>query len=236
LLKLLDGRTKFRISVGKGFKSPTIRQLYYDAPFKHKNYYIQSNPDLEPEHGVGYSLGIEHLFSERCTFNICFFRNEIKDMVTRYDTGQTYQGLPLMTYKNIAKATTEGIEFEFRWELMQGLKNYLSYTLLKTRDEETGRQLTYRPKRTFGWRLMYENKPWEFKACFGLRYVGPMFKDTANTRQTNGYFVAEAKLVKQINRYLSLSFEIDNIFDTDYGDPSVDTEGRTFMVKLGLSF
>ena len=33
-----------------------------------------------------------------------------------------------------------------------------------------------------------------------------------------------------------VSFEIDNLFGTDYGDPSVDREGRTFMGKVNLTF
>jgi len=39
-------KTRIRASIGRSFKSPTIRQLFYPAPFKHgKSEYIISNPD-----------------------------------------------------------------------------------------------------------------------------------------------------------------------------------------------
>ncbi|MGX9726457.1 MAG: TonB-dependent receptor plug domain-containing protein [Candidatus Electronema sp. VV] len=55
----LSDSTSLRASAGRAFKSPTIRQLYYDIPYRHGDYYNQSNPDLKPEVGMGYSASIE---------------------------------------------------------------------------------------------------------------------------------------------------------------------------------
>ncbi|MCD6319849.1 MAG: TonB-dependent receptor [Candidatus Desulfofervidaceae bacterium] len=49
----LTEQTKIRGSVGKGFKSPTIRQAYYDEPYAHGSYWYKSNPDLEAETSWG---------------------------------------------------------------------------------------------------------------------------------------------------------------------------------------
>ncbi len=35
--------------------------LYYDVPFFYSPFWVQSNPDLEPETSIGYSLGVEQL-------------------------------------------------------------------------------------------------------------------------------------------------------------------------------
>ncbi len=235
LLEITD-KTRLRGSVGRSFKSPTIRQLYYNAPFLHTTYYIQSNPDLNPEYGIGYSLGLEQEFSDRFLLNLGIFRNDIDDMVVSYDTGQTYSGKPLKTYKNVSEAYTQGMELELKANLTQELTSSLSYTLLDTEDKDAKKELTYLPKHTAGWRLNYHNKKYGLGTNFGLSYVGSMFKNTANTEETNDYFVAEIKLIKEVTKYGKISLEVDNLFDTDYGDPSVDTEGRTFMVKVSLTF
>ena len=235
LLEITD-RTRLRGSVGRSFKSPTIRQLYYNAPFRHGNYYIQSNPDLNPEFGIGYSLGVEQEFSDKFLANLSVFRNDVDDMVVIYDTGQTYLRRTLKTYKNIGEAYTQGIELELKAQLNEGLCSSFSYAFLDTEDRDTKKELTYRAKHTAGWRLNYDNKKYGLATIFGLCYVGSMFKDTANTEETDGYFVAETKFIKEITKYLKVSFEIDNLFNTDYGDSSVDREGRTFMGKAHLTF
>ncbi|NQS90436.1 TonB-dependent receptor [Patescibacteria group bacterium] len=235
LLEITD-KSRVRGSVGRSFKSPTIRQLYYNAPFRHGSYYIQSNSDLSPEYGIGYSLGLEQEFSDRFLLNLGVFRNDIDDMVVSYDTGQTYLGRTLKSYKNIAEAYTQGIELELKANIFEELTGFLSYAFLDTEDKETENELTYRSKHTAGWRLNYNNKKYEFGANFGLRYVGSMFKDTANTQETDSYFVAEIKFIKEITEYAKVSFEIDNLFGTDYGDTSVDREGRTFMGKVHVKF
>lgn len=67
MIRLAEATT-FRGSVGRSFKSPTIRQLYYDAPYRHGSYYAQSNRDLKPEKALGYTAGVEQrLFDDRMT-------------------------------------------------------------------------------------------------------------------------------------------------------------------------
>ncbi len=232
----LNEKTQARASIGRSFKSPTVRQLYYKEPYKHGNYYIRSNPNLDAETGIGYSFGAERIFSEKISLDTNLFRNEISDMVISYDTGETYLGKKLNTYKNVAEAYTQGVELEVRNQLTAEFKNTLSYTFLDTKDKETDKQLTYRPKHTAGWRLNYDNKKYGFGVNCGLKYVSSMFKDTINTQQTDDYFVAEAKLTKEVMRYIKASLEIDNIFVTDYGDPTVDRLGRTFMGKVNMNF
>ncbi len=106
LMYRFSGDTIFRASAGRAFKSPTIRELYYDAPYKHGGFYYMSNPDLKPEKAIGYSASIERwLFNRRALLNIGYFRNDVKDMVTREDTGDTYNGLPLKEYKNVDNAS-----------------------------------------------------------------------------------------------------------------------------------
>ncbi len=232
----INDRTRLKASVGKSFKSPTIAQLYYNTPYRHGTYYMQANPDLTPEHGIGYSLGLEYEFSDRLLLDVGVFRNDVRDMVVTYDTGDTYSGKPLYSYKNVAEAYTQGIELELVVNIFECLASSLSYTFLDTEDKDSKKELTYRPRNTIGWRLNYDNKKNGFKTNFGLRYVDSMYKDTANTTETDSYFVGEIKIVKEITEHAKFSLEIDNLFNTEYGDPSMDREGTTLMCKVSFKF
>lgn len=68
--------TRIRGSAGKGFKSPTIRQLYYRELYRHGTYWYRSNPDLNAEKSWGYSLGWEQGIGKRVLFDLTLFRNE----------------------------------------------------------------------------------------------------------------------------------------------------------------
>lgn len=229
---------RIRGSIGRSFKSPTIRQMYYLEPYKHGTWYIKSNPDLKAEHGLGYSIGIEREFGDFLLGSLSLFRNDVDDMVISCDTGETYLGLPVHSYKNVAEAYTQGIEFGLICRIVERLSVTLSEALIDTEDKETGKELTYCPKNNAGLKLAYNNKKYGISANFGLKYVDSMFKDTANTEKTDPYFVAEAKLIKEIAKYVKISIEGDNLFNSDYGDPSLkgNMDERTIMGKVSISF
>ena len=171
------------------------------------------------------------------------FKNDVDDMVIRYDIGQTYLGLPLRSYKNVAEAYTQGVEMGLKAQLIESVSSNLSYTLLDTEDKETGKELTDRPKHTAGWQLNYDNQQYGFNVNWGLRYVGSMFIDSANTQESDHYVIGEIKLVKSISKQAKLSLEIDNLFNSNYGcnadyqtPKDKGREGRTLMGKIIVRF
>ncbi len=237
LLKLTPD-TRLRASVGRSFKSPTIRQMYYTEPYKHSNYYVVSNPDLKAEHGMGYSLGVEQIFGDRLFGNISVFRNDIKDMVASYETNELIDSLPVKRYENVDEAYTQGVGSAIKIQLLEGIVNSFSYTFLDTKDKNTEKELTYCPKHTVGWRLNYDNKRYGFGINWGLKYVSSAYKDRDNTKERDEYFVAEANIFKQLTEYSRISLAVNNLFETDYGDPERADRypGRTFMGKVSVSF
>ena len=229
--------TTLRASVGKAFKSPTIRQLYYDTPYRHGGYYCQSNPDLKPEKSIGYSASIEQwLFDQGIMVNLGYFRNDVDDMVISEDTGTTYNGLPLKEYRNVEEAWTQGIELMCRTYLTEEFAASISYTYTDSENEETGKELTYTPKHVFSISPAYELKKYGLGTSATISYIGKQYKDSNNTTQINEHTVVDAKIYKNLSDKAKLSFEADNIFDSDKGDEGNFRTGRTFMVKLDVSF
>ena len=229
--------TTLRASVGKAFKSPTIRQLYYDTPYRHRDYYCQSNPDLKPEKSIGYSASIEQwLFDQGIMINLGYFRNDVDDMVISEDTGTTYNGLPLKEYRNVEKAWTHGLELMCRTYLTEEFAASISYTYTDSENKETGKELTYTPKHVLSILPAYELKKYGLGTSATISYIGKQYKDSNNTTQINEHTVVDAKIYKNLSDKAKLSFEADNIFDSDKGDEGNFRTGRTFMVKLDVSF
>lgn len=227
--------TVFRASVGKAFKSPTIRELYYSAPYRHGSYYCRSNPDLKPEKAVGYSASVEQwLLGHKIMFNIGYFRNDVDDMVIREDTGSLYNGLPLKEYRNVEKAWTQGVECLGRLYLSQDLSATLSYTYTDSENKETGRELTYVPNHVLSLSPAYELRDLGFGASATISYVSRQYTNSDNTAQIDGYSVVDGKIFKLLSNKAKLTLEVDNIFDSDKGDQGNFRTGRTYTVKLDL--
>ncbi len=236
LMYSLSESTTLRGSVGRSFKSPTIRQLYYNVPYKHGDYYVQSNRGLQPELGIGYSAGVEQwLMKDRLMLNSSLFRNEVEDMVIQEETGQLYDGLPLRSYYNVDEATTQGLELSAK--LNQGdFSVTCAYTYTDSENNETGMNLPYVPEHSFALTPAYIYSPYGLVFSGVLSYTGKQYKDSNNTSEIEAHSVIDARIGKQLGKRTTLSFEADNILDSDKGDDGNYRTGRTFLAKLDYSF
>ncbi len=227
--------TVFRASAGKSFKSPTIRQLYYDAPYNHNFFYCQSNPNLDPETAVGYSASIEQFFLDKTIMlNIGYFRNDLEDLVIREDTGTLYLGLPLLVYKNVEEAYTQGVEVLSRAYLTEEFSASLSYTYTDSENKETGEELPFTPRHVFSITPAYELQNYGLGTSATISYI-----DEQNSEwgaPFDKHTVVDAKIYKHLSDKGKLSFEVDNIFNSDKGDEENFRTERTFLVKLDVFF
>jgi len=236
LMWKLTDQTRIRGSVGRSFKSPNIRQLYYKVPFQHGTYWFKSNPDLEAEKSWGYSLGGEQGLGDRVLLNITFFRNDVKDKVVWVESGETIDGLPVKIGENIAKAYTQGAEAGFKAIISKGLSVNLAYTYLDTEDRETHKELTYCPRHSIAGQVIYGYKHWGLTFNIGSQYVGKMYKDSENTKETEHYSLFDIKIIKKLTKFASISVEGNNIFDSDYGEPERDWWGATWLARFKMDF
>ncbi|CCK79113.1 TonB-dependent receptor plug domain-containing protein [Desulfobacula toluolica] len=229
--------TTIRACFGTSFKSPTIRQLYYNTPYRHGSFYAQSNPELKPETAVGYGVSIEQWFmSQKMMVDLGYFRNEIEDMVISEDTGTLYNGLTLMRYKNVEKAWTQGIEFMCRAYLTDELTASFSYTYTDTENEESGKELTYVSRHSASFSPAYDWDKYGIGVSASIAYNSKQYTNTDNTQQIDAGAVFDAKIYKQLSKTAKLSFEADDIFDSVPARDGSFHAGRTFTAKLDIEF
>ncbi len=237
IMAYLSPVTTLRASVGRAFKSPTIRQLYYQAPYEHGTYFIMSNPDLNSEESWGYSLSVEQqMWSGRIIGSVAFFRNDINDLVQRVDTGEIYQNKPLLTYENVGSAVIQGVELSVRADLFQWVSLQADYTYTDGTDRENHRRLTYVPEHAVGIMLAYDNHDFGFGMSSSMHYTGRQYTNTTNTKTITDHAVVDAKIYKDLCRMFRISFEADNIFGSEKGDRENFRTDRTYMVTMDMKF
>jgi len=102
-------KTEIRLSYGKGFRAPGMKERY--LYFVDVNHNIQGNPDLLPEYSDNFFLDIHrqnNIGKTSLTIGVNGFYNDIRNMIT---LAQPDVSSSLYTYVNLGKFSTHGGSF-----------------------------------------------------------------------------------------------------------------------------
>lgn len=231
--------TTLRGSVGRAFKSPTIRQLYYDGLMRHGDYYIRSNPDLNPETAMNYSINLEQgLFNDRLIFNAGLFYFDLKNMVIRQATGETASdGIPIESYYNVQKSRIQGGEFSGRLILNSFffLNGGLTYT--DTENSSTGLNLPYAPRYTWTLSPAYIYEPRNTGANIVLTRVCKQYRNESNTQDLGSHTLIDIRIWKQFSNLGRISADLKNITNSDRGEGDyAHRMGRSIGLNVEFEF
>jgi vitamin B12 transporter len=129
--------TRLKASLGTGFKSPSLYQLFAPAT----SWGPVGNPGLRPERVTGFDAGVEQRFAaDRLVLGLTWFRNGFRDLVDfDYAAG----------YVNIGRARTSGVEASLEARPAAGIRLAASYTHLAARDLDAATELFRRPRDRF---------------------------------------------------------------------------------------
>ncbi|HEV2750588.1 MAG TPA: TonB-dependent receptor [Gemmatimonadales bacterium] len=118
--RLAEG-TRFRATVGTGFREPTFIENYSSG-------FSVGNPNLKPEHSRSWEVGVEQPVAGRATLSATFFDQRFVDMID-YNPGAP-TGAP--NYGNVAAAHANGVELGVSLVPAGPLSLAVSYTYLHT--------------------------------------------------------------------------------------------------------
>lgn len=237
LMYRLWENTTFRGSVGKGFKSPTITQLYYSVPWYHVSYWIKANPDLEPEKSIGYTASIEQsLMKDKVILSLSLFRNDLKNKVIIETSDELYNGEEMRVYRNVEEAMTQGADFSAKMMFDSNLSISAGYSYADTENKDTGKELTYVPHHQVTLSPAYEYEPWGLGGSATYGWFSKQYTDADNTYIQDEHSVLDAQIYKQFGKSIKLCFQVDNIFDSDKGDERNFRTGRTLLLKIDAEF
>jgi len=139
--------TRIRLSAGRGYRAPDLKELYYEFDHSHLGYLVLGNEELEAERSWGANLSIEQRrLGGAMTVRLGGFINYFEELIElRLDPASSEPGLVVYRYDNLGRAITAGAQFymllDFRYLEASG-----TYRYLFSRDLERGGDLMSRPR------------------------------------------------------------------------------------------
>ena len=204
-----ETETKIRGSIGTGFRTPSINELFWPGSI----FGPVGNINLQPEESTGFDIALEQSFNQnRMLLSVDFFKNTFDSLIS----------FGTMGYENINEAETQGLEFRAQANLNDQLKASGNYTYLKTEDKSTGDPLVRRPKHSGGISLKYSHVS-SLKLIFGLNFVGERFDSDFSGFPFVYEFTPSYRTVRIASSYsltenVRVNIKIENLFDEKYSE------------------
>lgn len=131
-------------NAGRGFRAPTLFELFADGVHGGVAAIQIGNPELRPEHSLNTDLALRWR-SSRLIASATVFRNRIDDYVFLTDTGQRApNGLPVFFHEQ-ADAVLKGIELSAYTLIKDNLDLSVSFDTVDSENRATGQELPLQP-------------------------------------------------------------------------------------------
>lgn len=202
--------TTLRAAWGKGFRAPTINDLFFPG---------FGNVDLKPEHSESYEVGFdEKIWKNRVRFGSTFFHNQFSNLIQIVVDPVTFFAAPF----NVGHAVTEGVETYVEVEPLDWLLLWANHTYTRTEDLQTGLPLRrFAPNR---WNTGVTLTPIERLTLFVQAHVVSKQFEATSVGRNPGYYRLDVggtyRLVGRVGKMdrLELTARIDNVTDNHYDE------------------
>ncbi len=185
------------------------------------------NPDLKPEKGIGYDIGMGYFIMPNMELGIRAFINEVDDAIVEnrvsLDPSQSQS-------VNAGKAKSKGFEIQLNHALSKTLSWFANYTFIDTKvtnkvdPANDNSDIPFVPRYTLNIGLT-ANLPYDITISPYLNAVGKYYDSTAKAdRKKFGPYEtinvkAQKMLYKTQNYRANLNIELNNITDKKYEMP-----------------
>lgn len=189
---------ELRGSVSKGFRFPTIREMYLFA---------SRNPQLRPEQVVQYEVAAQQrLFDGRLRYGVTLYRLDGKNTIRV----EMVEGRP--QNQNTGRIRNRGLEAELVLQPLDALRLEADYSLLKMRYPQLGA-----PEHKLSGRLVFDCRRWLIKA--GVQHIAGLLtrqESPTTTALKESYTLVNLRLTFRAQRWLNLWLRGENLLGTHY--------------------
>ena len=240
---LLTGPTwngSLRVSYGRGYRVPNLKERHFLFDHSSLGYVVIGNPNLRPESSNSFQIGANFDYRKRAFFEVNFFDNRVDDLI-QVDQARatTVNGITSFTYQNVARARTYGVETGAHWKVNPALDLRASYTYTRATNEDTGQDLTRRPRNMVRLGADWQPRGGTVLSVRARAQSSELVDSTANGRSP-AWSTLDLRINHKIARQTTLFGGIDNLFDrqrnfatgTDFGPIS----GRLVYVGIRHDF
>lgn len=202
----LDGGWSLRASIGEGFKTPTLYQLFSSY----------GNQALAPEQSTSADFGV--IYGDRNVANFfaaSVFRRDSENLISFV----SLPGPPFGVYQNTGLARAQGIEVEGGYGLTDTISTRLAYSFVDTEDRSAGspnqgNELARRPRHAAT--VSADWTPGALRIGSDLRLVSRSFDNAANTVRLDGYALLDLRASWQVTEAFELFGRVENVWDEQY--------------------
>ncbi|MFP4337767.1 MAG: TonB-dependent receptor [Halothece sp.] len=227
--------TILRANYIRNFRTPTIDNLFNANPTN------IGNPDLEPERGNSFDLGIDQAIGKLGLIRLTYFNNTISDLIA-FKRISPPENSVSGTFQNLGKVQTQGIEASLDMEPINNVFMSVGYTLNdpeileSTNPDEEGNELRFAGANKLNLELSYQNR-YGWYAGILMNSLGSYPTNNTNTEFLPGYTTFDLRLKAPISPTLKVNAGVQNVFDQRFelfsGFPD---NGRTVNVGLDYRF
>lgn len=184
-------KTTWKGNVSKGFRSPTIRELFLWGP----------NPELDPESVINYETGVSSSFlNHKMNAEITFFYLNGDNLIVT---------VPMQGLRNAGEISNKGIEFLVNFQPVDNLKleSTYSYIDMKNPVYATPEHHLY----------LSANYRWKKLQLTGsLQQISNLDSDPSPALASEDYTLLKAKVIYNINKYLKWYISGENLLNEEY--------------------
>ncbi len=209
--------TALKFTVGKGFRSPNIRELYM---------YVPANPDLEPERMVSYEASLEQVLGKSLVVGLTAFYIDGENMIQMEMIDGRRKNM------NTGAFTNKGVEVEAEWAVSRALGLTANYSYL-----HTDKPLLAAPEHKVFAEAVYRFG--RFTLMADMQHIAGLYVNTSSD-VTESYTLFDAKLSYLFgtrNNGLNIFVKGENLTDREYCiNDGFPMPGATVMFGLNLYF
>lgn len=212
--------TTLKASVSKGFRNPTLMELYLFMP----------NPALKPENLINYELSwLQSLLNNQLTTELTIYREDASNIIEVVGVNQSLQRMNSGAFSN------EGVEFSAHYAVSRHLSLNANYSYL-----HLGQPVIAAPRQQANLSAFYIRGKCSLNVS--AQYIDHLYTQLATTPGTTaviepGYFLLNARFAYHPFAKLELFAEGNNLlnsqYEINYGYPM---PGINFNAGLNVRF
>ncbi|HNW57555.1 MAG TPA: TonB-dependent receptor [Bacteroidales bacterium] len=191
----LASTTTIKASVAKGFRSPTIRELYMWSP---------ANDELKPERMMNYEIGVlQKLSDNKLSLELTLFRANGDNLI------KTVTGTNGTKYQNTGEFTNTGIEFACSYRPIDKLTLNANYSYISMKEH-----IIASPEQqmfisgTYKWNKLAIN--------LSMQHIHNLYTQITPKEEKVNYTLLNSRISYLINKYVDLFVKGENLTDKKY--------------------
>jgi outer membrane cobalamin receptor len=187
--------TTIKASVSKGFRSPTIRELYLWTP---------ANANLKPERMVNYEAGISHqMLKNKISIELTGFKSDGDNLI------QTIMSTSGPRNENTGKFSNKGIEFEGTYKPTVFLTFNTNYSYISMEEP-----VIAAPEQHFNISGTYKWK--KFSVNISMQHIHNLYTQITPQKVKESYTLLNSRITYTINKFIDVFAKSENLTGKKY--------------------